>query len=636
MAQNYNDFTERDPTVEYDEYGNPKKKPAVNALGTIGIANQTATPLPQQDPNNANGNVALSKAAMSGAAAAPSPTELGNTAILAKAQNDVLNQPSVSALQNATTQAATNWVQNPMGDFNPAQTKQARLEKANSDWANTFEAMRQQYGNVSGSGLLQKNMLQNALEHNVNQQDLEGKLDTENYNRYVDSLGRSIAAGQSVNQGNENVFSQRLGNLGTVRGMAEGEAGRQTSEEIAKAQIEATANLQKTSQAWQSGERIDQNSYNTSQAEITRLQQLAVQKNDIDAQKYLASERNKLDLAMQTQSMDHDTSMRYLDSMLADAKANNDVARQKDILSFTYTQDVEKMTAQFGFDTAKINLQGSIQNALQAGDFDHADAMQEALFAQQSKEHDKDIAEDRLKIELQKKGMDYDMMKSAVESGAATPEDLNNLIKASGIQIAPIDPQAGQKAIKQKLDDMKYEFLLTHPEFMHADLVDEVGLRNAFNEFVNKSTGTSSDVATKIGDVIQNPGNYMGSADPTNPKHADYVTLKNGASTFEPQFDKNGDLYQFKNAPAPNTAINYAGNLLVVSSPVQVEKTSWAPNNQYFMATDVNTGQQVKIYANQNPAAPYSGLSNIIFGQTNKLVDIAKTSGKAIAKWLGF
>jgi hypothetical protein len=73
---------------------------------------------------------------------------------------------------------------------------------------------------------------------------------------------------------------------------------------------------------------------------------------------------------------------------------------------------------------------------------------------------------------------------------------------------------------------------------------------------------------------------------------------------------------------------------LVVSGPVQVEKTSWAPNNQYFTATDVNTGNQIKIYANSNPAKPYSGLAPV-FGVLPKLTAMAKTSGKAIADWLG-
>jgi hypothetical protein len=815
---------------ELDENGNPKKKAV------------TSPTLPLQDPNNPSATVKLSPEAMSGAAASPGVTA-GNTAVLAKAQNDVLQQPQTSPLQDATTQAATNWVQNPMGDFNPQKNKQQRLEKSNADWANTFENMRQQYGNVSGSGLLQQNMLQNALAHNVDQAALESNIDQENYNRYVDSLGKSIGAAQSVNQGNENIFSQRLNNLGTVRGMAEGEraqsqgfqenvaltkmgfdnatqmaalnngydlqklnaafgndmakmvatqnwtAGqaqldreaaiaaqstdinakqafqdKQNAFDMAKLNatqdwqsqqnkienelklsmqandINATsANIQKqldldkwkqengqtftaeqnamnrtletslknldikgqsdlmnlkaaidsktllTSQDFEAAQKsldraaavaaqnndikaqqdiinqkakLDeaaqskQNEFNNSQRIATQTWQTGetvraedaqkaaqyfdwqqknlAQTNDLEGQKALATLKNSFDLNMQTNAMSHDEKMAYLENQYNEAKAANDVNRQKDILGFTYNQDISKMAEASNFDTVKMQVQGNIQAALNAGDYEHADAMQDALFTQQAKEHDKDLAEEGLKRKLQEKGMNYDVMMNAIETGAATPEDFNTILKAAGIDVSPIDPLASQKATKQKLDDMKYEFALTHPE-----MTDPKQIRDEFNAFVNKANGTSADASTKIGDIIQSPANYAGSADPGSPKHGDYLMLKNNAATFEPAYDKKGDLYQFKNAPAQNTAIMYGGNLVVVSGPVQVEKTSWAPNNQYFYATDVNTGKQIKIYANKNPAAPYSGLAPGL-GIAGAMLGPLKTSTNAIKKWLGF
>jgi hypothetical protein len=184
---------------------------------------------------------------------------------------------------------------------------------------------------------------------------------------------------------------------------------------------------------------------------------------------------------------------------------------------------------------------------------------------------------------------------------------------------------------------MKFQFALTHPE-----LDDEGAINAAFNDYMNKANGTTSDVSTRVADIVQNPANYIGSADPGSAKHDDYIMLNNSATAFTPGYDKKGDLYQFKSAPAQNTAINYQGNLLVVSGPVQVEKTSWAPNNQYFLATDVNTGQQVKIYANQDPAKPYSGLVNLLnpgAGTVIKTVNAIKSGAtkvsNTIKKWLG-
>jgi hypothetical protein len=404
-------------------------------------------------------------------------------------------------------------------------------------------------------------------------------------------------------------------------------------------------------QTWQTGEQVSAQDAAKAAQYFDAQQKILLQSNDIAGQQALATQKNAFDLNMQTQSMDHDTAMAYLNDQFTQAGKDNDVQRQKDILSFTYNQDIAKMTAQQGFDTAKITLQGNIQTALQNGDFAHADAMQDALFTQQSAEHDKDLQEQQIADALKAKGMDYDMMKQAVDSGAATAADLNALIKASGINIQPIDPLASQKAADQKMQDMKYQFLLTHPEFVKDDnTVDEAGLRTAFNDYVNKANGTSSDVATKASDVVQNPISYVGSDVPGSKNHDAYIMLNNSASDFAGGYDKKGDLYQFKTAPSNGQAIRYNGNLLVVSSSPQVEKTDWAPNNQYFTAVDVKTGNTVKIYANQDPAAPYSGLTKIVAGvagtvlggalgavtgATGTVVKGLENAGEKVLSWLG-
>ena len=231
-----------------DMYGKKKQQPGMLGDGSTGST------VPTVDPNNSNGVVQLSNAATSGAAvAAPAPaqptvapvtdTTKGNEDVLKTAQTSVLNQPSTTALQSQTQGAVSNWLANPMGGFDPVKNKQQQLEKANTDWANSFEAMKRQYGNVGGSGLVQKNMLGNMLQHNVDQADLESKLDTDNYNKYVEAMGKSVGAAQTQNKSDADLYSQYLANLGNVRGMAEGERAQTTTTADTAAEIQAKKDL---------------------------------------------------------------------------------------------------------------------------------------------------------------------------------------------------------------------------------------------------------------------------------------------------------------------------------------------------------------------------------------------------------
>lgn len=422
------------PTTELDEFGNPKKKGAVNsglgpniamAAPSDGAGPLTAQKPPStlqtQDPNNPNANVGLSKEAMAGNAnwntnttvpanpnapadqnlsvsgtgplTAQNPpstqdlnnqntiwdTTTGNTSVLEKAQRDVLNQPGTSALQDATTKQAMNWVNNPMGDFDPAKTKQAALEKSNADWANVFESQRQQYGNVSGSGLLQKNMLQNALQHNVDQQAYEGQLDTENYNRYVDSLGKSIGTAQSVNQGNENIFSQRLGNLGTVRGMAEGERNQTTGfqENVALTNLGFDHATQLAAQ--QHG--FDLEKMNTqyghdiamlmanqdwqgAQNKMAQDFQMAMQSNDINAVSANIDKQIAFDKWRQENGQEFTAEQNAMNRALEMSLKTMDVQGQSDLMNLKAKLDMNQLVAAKDFDAVQAALDRAQQSAM--------------------------------------------------------------------------------------------------------------------------------------------------------------------------------------------------------------------------------------------------------------------------------
>jgi hypothetical protein len=192
---------------ELDEYGNPKKR---------------ATALPQQDPVATQPQpVALSDAALAGAAT-PESVAQGNLDLIGTAQRSVAGRSGdPTELQTATGAQALRYVNDPMGGYDPVAAKRSALEKGSTDWANSFEGLRQQFGNVSGSGLLQENMLENALQHNVDQQTLGADMDKRNYDIYSDAMVKSLASANSTTANDASVYSSYLNNLGTVNTMGE-------------------------------------------------------------------------------------------------------------------------------------------------------------------------------------------------------------------------------------------------------------------------------------------------------------------------------------------------------------------------------------------------------------------------------
>jgi hypothetical protein len=337
--------------------------------------------VPNQSTTNPNGVVALSDAAKSGAAV----PDLYNTSTAPAGGAD--------ALQTATTKASLDWLNNPMGDFDPAKNKQQQLEKSNSDWAKTYEQQRQNYGNVAGSGLLQENMLQNALNHNVDQSALESNIDKENYDKYIQAMTGSIGAGNTTGTTNENIFSNRLSNI-----------------------------------------------------------------------------------------------------------------------------------------------------------------------------------------------------RQAVDSGAASNEDLTGAMRAGGLDVTAVDPKA---AVAQKRQNELYAFGLSNPQYVNPDgTINQAGI-TAYNTATNKAMGMDTSNSGLISDVITNPANYTKTQNPTA-----YNQLAASAQPFTPFAVKGNDKYAFAQAPNKNTVISMGGKTYVVTSDVQVEKRSWAPNNEYVTAINMETGATEKIYAN--------------------------------------
>jgi hypothetical protein len=352
--------------------------------------------LPSQSPTSSGAIVPLTPAAQSGGAApadvapvAPTTagTEQANTAVLAKAQTDVLNAPGQSNLQSAYTQKAQDFVNNPMGDYNGQKVKQAEMDSANNDWGKSFEAMRQQFGNVSGSGLLQENMLGNVLQHNTDMAKRSSDLDQVNFERYLDSTGRSLAAAQSAEQQNRNIFSQGLGDAATVRGMAEGERAQETgfkqNVELTKLGFDNAVQMAAVENGYDLGKlnaqfgydmakMVANNDFVGAQNKIKQDFDLAFQSNDINATAKNIQAQIDLDKWKQQNGQEFTATQNGLNRALETSLKTMDLEGQKELFNLKTKADEGLLLKQQDFAGAQAAAQRALDEKMQGTDINAA------------------------------------------------------------------------------------------------------------------------------------------------------------------------------------------------------------------------------------------------------------------------
>jgi hypothetical protein len=319
--------------------------------------------------------------------------------------------------------------------------------------------------------------------------------------------------------------------------------------------------------------------------------------------------------------------MAYLNSQLADAKANNDVDRQKDILSFQSTQTLNQMYAASDIKTAEMNVQADIDKSIKAGDYAQASAMQEAQFAHDSSEAALNRTIEQEKVDLQGKQIDlngqqmtFDQITQGVDKGLISADSgsaaIQAALKANGVTVQASDPLDDQKAIAQQWTTMQYQYALSHPGDANLGPDGKVDMANPlketavsnFNNWQNKisdPTSVGTDPADVAAAIIKNPANYQGKSPATDPGLA---ALVNGAAEWPASGKFTNNTNRFDGGtPASGSAFKLNNIVYIATSGVQVEKGDiWSgkKDTQYINAVDPSTGYTVKIYSGGNVNAP--------------------------------
>lgn len=339
--------------------------------------------------------------------------------ILQTAQQQAMGQSfEPTELQQKVTQRATELIDKPMGDYDPEKQKQAQLEQYNADWAKSFENMRRTYGGASGSGLVQQEALNNILARNIDRQTLESQLDQQNYENYLNSMTTAIGTGQQVAASNEEIFNQRLSNLGNVYSMDQ-------AERMQKQEQQNTIETLKINQDWQGA-----------QNELDRQMQVALQNNDIAAQKELQLLQQDFEIDYLASQQNWESAENSLSRQLQLAMQSNDIEAQERILDKTYMYEFDKLQQTQQWQQEQNYLNRKLEEAI------HGDDMYLALETLQ-----KQLAMDEWKT---KYTTEYTVQQNALDRALSV--SLAEMDRATQIDSIYLKGQIDQNLLTQEQD----------------------------------------------------------------------------------------------------------------------------------------------------------------------------------------
>ena len=485
-----------------------------------------------------------------------------DSGILPAAQAAALAGPQTGTM-GMTTAATQNLLRDP-GQFLP-QNQPGYINQKVGDYnvsrGQALEGLRQKTGDVAGSGENLRGLVDVALEGARGEQGLKYELENEAAQMQRDAYFDAIAEGRTTAQTETDIWGTGLSMLLGTHAAEEDTLGRETN--------------------------------------------------------------TALSLEMQTRDMNHDEKMAYVTTTLAEAVADNDVVRQKEILSYGHAIELDRIGAEYGYEGAQSYIDHQYDLALQNGDAVNQQTLLGLEMRYKASENLKDRALEEARIALTERGIDlavieseYARITSEIDAGRVHPDAAYDYLVATvgsyGIDLPAVDSeQAVKDAIKANFDNMLYDYSLSaRPEELDAlGNLNSVGTDNFKAQFRNVMY-QQGNVVEEVIAGITNAATYIGGASPTSKNHAAYQELYDVAVDPKLMHNTVGQgprsdpvRVRFSGAvPSLNTPFFHNGKLYVATSGVSLEDTSArVGETEYFYAINVDTGQSLRITAKSTP-----------------------------------
>lgn len=371
-------------------------------------------------------------------------------------------------------------------------------------------------------------------------------------------------------------------------------------------------------QGWRTDERLGEQDFRNAFQLNEQKAQEALQANDFLQQGRMFEQRANLELKMQTNDMDFQEKQLFLQDELSTARADGDVGRQKQLISFQSAQDFERIKQAQGFQAAQSDLDRKLQEAMQAGDFEHAITMQKNQFDFAAEEALADRELEQARVELQARGVDLAEFESQFNqiletAGAdAAGSFLKENLAAQGITLdIPDASEAMRKALDAEYDSAIYQWGKTNPGKINPLTGGFVSkeAQQEYNDFFNKNVmGEGAVTLTNLLDGIVGDSQLRGAREPDHENFGAYTELLNSSPTFAVSSERittGNDRRVFVGSiPAKGefitTTVDDARVLLKITSSAALRDPGpFRDDIEYFTAMDVNTGNVVTISADQ-------------------------------------
>jgi len=309
---------------------------------------------------------------------------------------------------------------------------------------------------------------------------------------------------------------------------------------------------------------------------------------------YLETMKENNALAMQTQDMDQQTKMAYINDSLLTAQKNGDVDRQKQIIGFTTTQTLETMAAQGNIQEGLDQVQGDIQSALSSQNYVQADALQTSAQIFKAQEDAKTNALTQQGIDLQNLGFDYNAVQEAVANGQidskAAAALVQHAVQDLGVTVQPADPNQTATKTLQAISTQQLQYASTNP-----DKVNPAYLTNGAVDptKIPKNTDGTYDLSKLL--TTQGQTDYYDTVNKTlfGATSTTAGTNAGNAVTYDPMPGTGGTNAGFGVTPPAQGSTFKIGSMTYTRTNSDVQKYK---GNQAFSATDSN-GQQVQVVA---------------------------------------
>jgi len=364
-------------------------------------------------------------------------------------------------------------------------------------------------------------------------------------------------------------------------------------------QLEFRTSERIANNGWQTQERLSAEDFEKSTRYLENEFQVARDANNIESEERLTRLQSDLRLKEITQEMDENIRLTFIQDELQTARDNGDVGRQKDLIRFQTSQNIETIRVNQGFEAGQAELGRLHDVALQEGDLVGQRELTRMQHQFQADENLKDRELEHLRLEFQKVGQDFDQIFNAVDAGAIDPSAIGAFLQEQlpqelRDQIKPFDADAAMReSIDADYRAQLYQFAKSNPQFAVQGTDGELTPEGEalFNDFVNR---------TLFGSATQPIGTQLALGDISDaefriPKDDPrYLELLEQTSQWVNTFDRdpNGfwhpDVGRFKAPPAKGTLIENDGTVYRVSSDLAVETRG--QDYEYFTALDLSTG----------------------------------------------